>query len=51
LGFVGFAVGNAMLVADLVIFPERDLGLMRTLPVLAGLLVLLYGLVWDTDDN
>ena len=48
LGFVGFAVGNAMLVADLVLFPERDLQLMRTLPVLGGLLVLIYGLVWDT---
>jgi hypothetical protein len=49
LGFVGFAVGNAMLVADLVIFPERDLQLMRNLPVLAGLIVLVYGLVWDTQ--
>jgi hypothetical protein len=49
LGFVGFAVGNAMLVADLVIFPERDLQLMRNLPILAGLIVLVYGLVWDTQ--
>jgi hypothetical protein len=48
LGFVGFAVGNAMLVADLVIFPERDLQLLRNLPNLAGLMVLVYGLVWDT---
>ena len=47
LGFVGFALGNAMLVADLVIFPERDLQLLRQLPVLAGILVLLYGLIWD----
>lgn len=49
LGFVGFAVGNAMLVADLVIDPERDLQLLRNLPVLAGLVVLVYGLVWDTQ--
>lgn len=48
LGFVGFAVGNAMLVLDLVILPERDLSLLRSLPVLAGLIVLVYGLVWDT---
>ena len=48
LGFVGFAVGNAMLVADLVVFPDRDLLLLRSLPVLAGLIVLIYGLVWDT---
>ena len=49
-GFVGFAVGNAMLVVDLLIFPERDLQLMTSLPVLGGLLVLVYGLVWDTHD-
>jgi hypothetical protein len=49
LGFVGFALGNAMLVADLVLFPERDLQLLRQLPVLAGILVLLYGLIWDSQ--
>jgi len=49
LGFVGFAVGNAMLVADLIIFPERDLQLLRNLPNLIGLAVLVYGLVWDTQ--
>ena len=49
LGFVGFALGNAMLVADLVIFPERDLQLLRQLPVLAGIVVLLYGLIWDSQ--
>lgn len=48
LGFVGFAVGNALLVADYVIYPQRDLQLLRDLPVLAGLFVLVYGLVWDT---
>ena len=47
LGFVGITVGNAMLVTDLVLLPERDLSLFRSLPVLAGLLVLIYGLVWD----
>lgn len=49
LGFVGFAVGNLMLVVDLVMLPDRDLALMRSVPVLAGLSVLLYGLVWDTQ--
>ncbi len=47
LGFVGFAVGNVMLVMDLVVLPERDLAIFRSLPVLMGLAVLLYGLVWD----
>lgn len=49
LGFVGFAFGNAMLVADLLIFPERDLQLWRNLPTLGGVIVLVYGLVWDTQ--
>jgi drug/metabolite transporter (DMT)-like permease len=48
LGFVGLALGNAVLVVDLLFLPERDLSLYRNLPVLAGLAVLVYGLVWDT---
>jgi hypothetical protein len=48
LGFVGFAVGNAMLVLDLVILPERDLSLFRSLPLPYGLVVLVYDLVWDS---
>lgn len=47
LGFVGITLGNVMLVMDLVVLPERDLALFRSLPVLAGLAVLIYGLVWD----
>lgn len=49
LGFVGFALGNAVLVVDLLILPDQDLALLRNLPVLAGLAVLVYGLVWDTQ--
>jgi len=49
LGFVGFAVGNAMLVADVLVFPERNLLLWRNLPTLVGVIVLVYGLVWDTQ--
>ena len=48
LAFVGFALGNIMLVVDLVITgPAVDLALWRSLPVLAGLAVLIYGMVWD----
>lgn len=46
--FVGFAVGNATLVVDVLVVPAVDLSLIRGLPVLAGLMVLIYGLVWDT---
>lgn len=49
LGFVGFAIGNVMLVVDMVVIgPSVDLSLARNLPVLAGLVVLIYGLVWDS---
>jgi Family of unknown function (DUF5985) len=47
LGFAGFALGNVMLVVDVVVLPEQDLTIYRSVPVLAGLAVLLYGLVWD----
>lgn len=47
LAFVGFTVGNTMLVLDVMVVPGADLTLLRSLPVLLGLLVLLYGLVWD----
>jgi hydrogenase/urease accessory protein HupE len=48
LGFVGFTLGNVLLVIDVVVVPEIDLSLIRSLPVLAGLIVLIYGMVWDT---
>jgi Family of unknown function (DUF5985) len=48
LAFIGLTVGNMMLVVDrVVIGPEVDLTLWRSLPVLGGLAVLIYGLVWD----
>jgi hypothetical protein len=48
LAFIGLAFGNVMLVVDRVLVgPAMDLSLWRSLPVLAGLAVLIYGLVWD----
>ncbi len=48
LAFVGFTFGNVMLVVDrIVVGPELDLAIWRSLPVLAGLVVLIYGMVWD----
>jgi hypothetical protein len=49
LAFIGFAFGNLMLVVDrVVVGPQVDLSIWRSLPVLAGLGVLIYGLVWDS---
>jgi hypothetical protein len=49
LSFVGFALGNLFLVIDTMMVPAFDLTRFRSLPVLAGLIVLIYGLVWDTE--
>lgn len=48
LSFVGFAAANIALVVDKVAAPGVDLVLWRTLPVIFGLCVLLYGLIWET---
>jgi hypothetical protein len=49
--FVGLAINNAILFADKVLFPNTDLmsASARSLPALAALLCLLYGLIWDTE--
>jgi hypothetical protein len=48
LAFIGFTLSNVMLVVDrLVVGPVLDLSIWRSVPVLAGLTVLIYGLVWD----
>lgn len=49
LSFVGFALGNLFLVIDRMVVPGVDLILFRSLPVLAGLMVLIFGLIWDTE--
>jgi hypothetical protein len=48
--FVGLAANNALLYIDKVILPaEVDLSVWRTATALAGLGVLLFGLIWDSD--
>lgn len=46
--FVGLAANNILLFVDLVLVPDVDLSLWRSLTAIAALLVLLYGLIWDT---
>ena len=48
--FAGFFVNNVLLIVDLVVIPHRDLSLVRTIPVLVGLGLLIYGMVWDSDQ-
>jgi hydrogenase/urease accessory protein HupE len=48
LAFVGFAANNALVFVDLVMVPDIDLSVPRTLVALAAVMVLLFGLVWDS---
>jgi hypothetical protein len=48
--FVLLAVNNLLVVIDLLVFPTGiDLGVIRLLASLAGVLTLLYGFIWEVD--
>jgi len=47
--FIALTANNALLFVDKVILPEVDLSLYRTSTAMAGLLLLLFGLIWDAD--
>jgi len=46
--FVGLALNNVVLFVDLVLVPSVDLSLVRSGTALVGMLVLLFGLVWES---
>ena len=46
--FAGLAANNVILLVDTSVVPTIDLSLWRSLPALAGVAILLYGLVWET---
>lgn len=45
--FVGLAANNALLLVQQHV--GQDLSVVRSLPALAGISLLLYGLIWDSD--
>jgi len=48
--FVFLSLNNVLLFFDLVVFPtEIDLRAFRLLSALGGLLVLLYGFIWEAE--
>jgi hypothetical protein len=53
--FVGLALNNILLFIDKALLPDRqqiggvDFALLRTAAALAGLSLLLYGLIWDAE--
>lgn len=46
--FVGLAANNVLLFVDVVMLPNVDLSMLRSLCALAGVTVLLFGLVWES---
>lgn len=46
--FLGLALNNVMLFIDVIILPDIDLFWWRTAPALAGMLVLMYGLISES---
>jgi hypothetical protein len=49
--FLFLALNNLVLVLDLLILPQFDLRLWRLLLALAGVSVLLFGFVWDLEEE
>ena len=46
--FVGVAINNVLLVIDLILLPVTiDLMVYRTSTLLIGMMLLLYGLIWE----
>lgn len=45
--FIGWALNNALLFVDLVVFPAIDLAVVRTSVALAAISLLVFGLIWD----
>lgn len=46
--FLGLAINNVMLFFDVIVLPKVDLFWWRTLPAVAGMLVLMYGLIAES---
>jgi hypothetical protein len=45
--FVGLALNNVLLIIDIRVLPDVDLSNIRSLPALAGLLLMIFGLIWE----
>ena len=47
--FAGLGLNNVVLVVDLIVVPDADLSTWRLVPAAAGIVLLVYGLVWDAE--
>jgi len=49
LGFAGLTLNNLVLALDKLVFVMIDLTIWRTLIALLSFMIILYGLIWDTQ--
>lgn len=50
--FVGLSISNILLFFDVIVFPTQvDLRLWRVSATFIGLIFLLYGFIWEAEDN
>jgi hypothetical protein len=49
--FAFLAANNAVLILDLLVFPQFDLRLPRLLLSLAAVISLIWGFVWEGEEN
>jgi hypothetical protein len=47
--FAGLTLNNLLLVVDKLVLPQIDLSLWRTSVALLAMVVLLYGLIWESE--
>jgi hypothetical protein len=48
--FSGLSLNNLLLVFDKIVFPDIDFSVWRTLVALVSMAILLFGLVWSTEE-
>lgn len=47
--FVGLTASNVILVLDRIVYPDIDFSTLRLSAALVGLLLLLFGLIWENE--
>lgn len=47
--FIGLALNNVLLYVDMIVMVHTDLSVVRLLPAVVGMLLLLFGLIWENE--
>lgn len=47
--FVGLSLNNLLLIVDRLFFSAVDLSTVRLIPALIGMMLLVYGLIWEGE--